>query len=281
MPHLAVIRRGWQNEHLSAFMLSRFAFIAHPAKIGDDIGTDFFCTFFETIRQSNKDYLIPKGSFAIQVKSCGGSINVTKQIDFLHRLELPFFVGVVNQKNSSLTIYSGEYLPILFPHKGLPNKLTLKLCPKHDFAPDNYFEQIGEHAYKLRCPKISTFSVFMKDREIEIEATRIRKLAERIQKNIAARASDENIYAVGIDGGATVILAGPGSVQVFRENFKRQLAEVFHNIAWILDRPDRDLDISEFRFYERIYDDMRKREKDLPIYLTEVAENLKKQINSA
>lgn len=45
MPHLAVMRRGWQNEHLAAFLLSKLAFVAQPAKIGDDIGTDFFARF--------------------------------------------------------------------------------------------------------------------------------------------------------------------------------------------------------------------------------------------
>jgi hypothetical protein len=40
-------RRGWENEHLAAVLLSGVSFIAHPLTIGDDIGSDFFCTLFE------------------------------------------------------------------------------------------------------------------------------------------------------------------------------------------------------------------------------------------
>ena len=45
MPHLAVTRRGWQNEHLSAFLLSKISYVAHPSRIGDDLGC---WLFFET-----------------------------------------------------------------------------------------------------------------------------------------------------------------------------------------------------------------------------------------
>ena len=281
MPHLAVFRRGWQNEHLAAFILSKFAFVAHPAKIGDDVGTDFFCTFFETIRQEERDYLIPKSSFAIQVKSGGTSIDVTNQIEYLYRLELPFFVGIVEQEESSLNIYSGEYLPILFPHKGIPTSLILELCSNHDFEPDEYCEEVSDNEYKLKCPKVSTMSAVMPDEAISGEASRLSKIAERIQKNIAASISNEYIFSVGSDGHIPAIMAGSGSVQVFRENFKKRLAEVFHNFAWIIKQPNHDLDIDEFRFYERIYDKMGEREGNLPIYLTSVAKELKNQLSSA
>lgn len=88
MPHLAVTRRGWQNEHLSAFLLSKIAFVAHPSKIGDDLGSDFFCTLFESIKQKKSEFLVPKNSFAIQIKSRGKSLIVTKQLEYLKRLEM-------------------------------------------------------------------------------------------------------------------------------------------------------------------------------------------------
>ncbi len=278
MPHLAVIRKGWQNEHIAAFILSRFAFVAHPAKIGDDIGTDFFCTFFGTIQQHKKDYLVPEHSFAIQIKSGGKLINVSKQIDFLSRLELPFFIGIVNQNKSLLSIYSGEYLPIFFPHKGIPESLKLELYSKPDFTYDSYCTEIQDKKYHLRCPKVTTLSATMKDSEIREETKRLKEIAKRTQKNIAAWSNDENIYSVGKDGRDTIILAGYGSEKVFRDNFKKRLAEVFHNLMWIFNHPEYNWDLNEFLFYERIYDEMRQREK-LPLYLTKIADELKSKVS--
>ena len=280
MPHLAVTRRGWQNEHLAAFILSRLAFVAHPAKIGDDVGTDFFCTFFEEVHQEGNDYLVPKNSVAIQIKSSGTSIDATKQIQYLIRLELPFFVGILDQEHSTLTIYSGEYLPILFSYRGIPTSLILQLVSHHDFGHDSYFDDLGNNSYRLRCPVVSTISATTTPESLAEESLRLRKVASRIHANIASRTSGEYIFSVGADGQTPMIMAGSGSVQVFRDNFKKRLAEVFFNLIWIANNPNIQLDIDECRFYERIYDDMRRRENDLPAYLVHVAELLKQRLNS-
>jgi hypothetical protein len=281
MPHLAVMRRGWQNEHLAAFILSRIAFVAHPAKIGDDVGTDFFCTFFEVVHQEGNDYLVPRNSFAIQIKSSGTTIDATIQIEYLIRLELPFFVGILDQEHSTLTIYSGEYLPILFSYRGIPKSLILQLVPDHNFGPDSYFHDMGVDSYKLKCPAASTLSATMTPETLSQESQRLREVASRIHSNIASKTSEEYIFSVGADGQTPMIMAGSGSVQVFRDNFKKRLAEVFFNLIWIDDNPNYQLDVSECRFYERIYDDMRERENNLPPYLTAVAEELKRRLGSA
>ena len=164
MPHLSVIRRGWQNEHLAAFLLSKFAFVASPLKIGDDLGADFFCTYFDTLTEKNKEYLVPRNSFAIQVKSSGRIIEATKQIKYFLGLELPYFIGIVNQNKSNLTIYSGEYLPLFLHHVNLDEltSLKMKLCPNHSFSPDNYFVKTKKaNNYKLMCPKVATLSTIM------------------------------------------------------------------------------------------------------------------------
>jgi hypothetical protein len=278
MPHLAVMRRGWQNEHLAAFILSRMAFVAHPAKIGDDVGTDFFCTFFEVLTQEGTDYLVPRTSFAIQIKSSGTTIDVTKQIEYLIRLELPFFVGIIDQEHSTLTIYSAEYLPVFFSHLGIPNRLTFDLCPNHNFRPESYFEDMGDKSYKLKCPMISTLSVSMSPQALAEESQRLRKIATRIHENIAARTSCEYVFNVGYDGQSPAIVAGSGSIKVFRANFKKRLAEAFSNLSWIADNQPLDLDIDECQFYLQIYDNMRQRDNNLPLYLVCVADELKKQL---
>jgi hypothetical protein len=281
MPHLAVMRRGWQNEHLAAFMLSRMAFVAHPAKIGDDVGTDFFCTLFEVLAQEGNEYLVPRTSFAIQIKSSGTIVDATKQIEYLLRLELPFFVGIIDQEQSTLTIHSAEYLPVLLSYKGIPESLTLDLCPNHDFGPDSYFEDRGGNSYKLKCPRVSTLSVTMSPQAVAEESRRLKEVASRIHGNIAAKTSGEYVFNVGADGRTPLIMAGSGSVQVFRENFRKRLAEVFFNFIWIANNPHLPLDIDECRLYLQLYEDLRRRDGNLPPYLVHVAEELKRRLISA
>lgn len=59
MSYLASFRKGWESENLARFILSRFAFVAHPSTVSDDIGSDFFCTLFEVKREKKHDYLSP------------------------------------------------------------------------------------------------------------------------------------------------------------------------------------------------------------------------------
>jgi hypothetical protein len=59
---LGRFRKGWENEHLASFLLSRIAFVANPLTVADDIGSDFFCTLFEVF---NGDSLFPRNSLAI------------------------------------------------------------------------------------------------------------------------------------------------------------------------------------------------------------------------
>ena len=88
MAQLAIPRRGWENEHLATFMLSRISFVAHPITVADDIGSDFFCTLFEPRVEERIERLFPRNSFAVQVKSNFEKISVTNKIDYLLGLVL-------------------------------------------------------------------------------------------------------------------------------------------------------------------------------------------------
>jgi hypothetical protein len=41
MDQLYRFRKGWENENLAQYLLSRVAFIARPVSVSDDLGTDF------------------------------------------------------------------------------------------------------------------------------------------------------------------------------------------------------------------------------------------------
>jgi hypothetical protein len=120
--HLLSFRRGWENENLARFILSKFSFVAHPSSVADDIGSDFYCTIFETEESNGHSYIKPRNSFAIQIKSNHKPINVLPGMDYLANLEIPFLVGVVDQKEMKLTIYSGMYIPIFIATFGTKKK---------------------------------------------------------------------------------------------------------------------------------------------------------------
>jgi hypothetical protein len=110
MPHQRSFRLGWQSQNLARFILYNFAFLAEPVQVADDIGIDFFCTLFETRCEATNVALIPRNSFAIQIKSESKSakIDLTGYLPYLQSMELPFFIGVVNRDNLTLAFYSGE-----------------------------------------------------------------------------------------------------------------------------------------------------------------------------
>jgi len=73
---LAITHKGWENEHLATFLLSRIAFVATPVKVGDDIGTDVFCTLFEVTKGKKQDVLLPRSSIAVQIKPNRDAVDV-------------------------------------------------------------------------------------------------------------------------------------------------------------------------------------------------------------
>lgn len=126
MAHLLSFRKGWESENIARYILSRFSFIANPSTISDDIGSDYFCTLFKIKSNGRNKFLIPQNFFAIQIKSDKRKIPYSKKIEYLSNLEIPYFIGVVNRQNLSLTIYSGEYIPFAFTKKKPQNKLMQK-----------------------------------------------------------------------------------------------------------------------------------------------------------
>lgn len=106
--------------------------------------------------------MLPRNSFAIQIKSSPDSIDFSKKRRYLERLEIPFFVGVVNRDKLRLTIHSGEYIPAFFSYKGIPEGLQLEFCERSQIAgcDHDYFREIGQDSYVLKFPKI-----------VEIDAT--------------------------------------------------------------------------------------------------------------
>ena len=67
-------------------------------------------------------------------------------------------------------------------------------------------------------------------------------------------------------------MAGPGSERFFRDNFKNRLAEALRNLERLWN--NGRLDLNECMFYLEIFNRLRQRESNLPMYLINSAKKL-------
>jgi hypothetical protein len=255
LAHLATFRKGWENERLAEYLLSRFSFVARPTSIADDLGSDFFCTIFDIIKISGKDALLPRISCAIQVKSSFSDICADHKVEYLMGLELPFFVAVVKQSPPEMRIYSAELLPLLFSELGKPQKLSL--IPVEVLDPDNYLDGSNATDARLKCHLVSTLSVNDDRATLQPKIENLIRICARARNNIATRVNEEHVY--DIDGIHQKIIAGSGSAMHFRENVLKRLGEVFLNFSVILGEapPDETL-AAEITAFEALYHQLEK-----------------------
>lgn len=261
--HLKNTRPGWENERLAEFLLSRISFIANPAKNSDDLGTDFICTLFREETKNGVVQLFPTSSFAIQAKTGEpAELDVSKHLDYLRGLELPFFVGFVDQDKMSLWIYSCHHLPALFSGTGdrLP---ALKLVPTDSLNRNEIFHDLqaaNAHPDKpaqLRIVCVATLTAKESLEERKTAVANIARQCSRTLKDIAAKISRE--YYFTLDDEVFWVLAGSGSVQTYRHNLAKRLLEAFSNLSWMLrNGMAKDLVTAEFRVYETLYSDLTK-----------------------
>jgi hypothetical protein len=244
-------RVGWEGERLAHYLLSRFSFVAQPTTIADDVGSDFYCTIFDIIN-SEPPTVEPRASFAIQVKSNADKILADNKVQYFLHLEIPFFIGVVDQAAGELNIYSAERLPMVFAHYGIPKKLWLNPVAVDD--PIKHYH--GENAatgVTLDCYYVCTFNVSEGRDALRSKVTLINNICRRATSNIGSRRAEEHIYQLDAGGKLFSIVAGCGSVQFFRDNLCKRLAEAFHNLKWILEHDPDKFNVKEFEIYEAFY----------------------------
>lgn len=229
MPHLYKIRKGWENEHLAKFILSRFSFIAHPVTIGDDIGSDFFCTLFEKEKIKKNIFLIPKNSFAIQIKSNNNKItNITT--NFIEKLEIPFFVGVINQDKTELEFFSGEYFSEMISSIKNYRKLEIKLTDDNIEQP--YLSDNSKKKMRIYFPKRLSININDSEEELDKNVTKLSSLCSHIQTNISTSKNKSYVFTRFHEPNKYIISTGKDSFKTFRENISIALAEAFANLEW-------------------------------------------------
>jgi hypothetical protein len=226
------MHKGWENEHLATFLLSRIAFVASPVTVADDIGTDIFCTLFEVAKHKGQGVLLPRSSIAVQIKSNSDPVDVASKLDYLHRLEVPYYLGVVNQEQLTLELFSARFLPVLLSWRPHPERLFL--IPVDEFQRQYRTTHDNENGvYELSCHKVATLDAHDDPAAIARCAEAIRKDSSAALQAIASRLNQE--YVFEITGGVVEVFAGPGSTQTFRHAFFKRLAEAYFNLSFLLD----------------------------------------------
>jgi len=247
MGHLYRLRTGWEGERLAHYLLSRFSFVAQPTTIADDVGSDFYCTIFD-ILETDPPTVEARTSFAIQVKTNASRIEAHNKVKYLHHLEIPFFLGVVDQTKAELKIYSAEHFPMMTATYGLREKLWLR--PVESRA-EPWDDETDPDGVTLNCYYVCAFNASEGREEIRPKVADLLNLCNRATANIGSRRVEEHIYHW--HNGSVSIVAGCGSATHFRNNLYKRLAEAFFNFKWILEAEPNAFNLEEFKIYERFF----------------------------
>lgn len=261
MAHLSSFRKGWENERLASFLLSRFSFVAQPLSVADDLGIDYLCTTFErkyasvVARQTSLD---PGATFGIQIKSNAKCIELKakseSKIRYLCGLDVPFFVGVVDQERLRMDLYSAELLPFLTPLIGVPELLRFRLLRNRTPVTKVEWEtQCKGNPPTVPCSWVCGMLAQDSPSTIQGYSERMTGICRRVRSNISSRVNGEHLYE--FDGhGTPYIMAGPGSALDFRKNMLKRLAETIFNLGRIHNQQHGDFDVHEFMAYEELCD---------------------------
>ncbi|MFA5887701.1 MAG: hypothetical protein WC852_03250 [Candidatus Nanoarchaeia archaeon] len=259
------LRQGWQSENLARYLLSKIAFVSQPITISDDTGTDFFCTLFEKDEKTN--LLLPKNSFAIQIKSNenNNEFNITDKESYIRKLEIPFFWGIIDKQNLNIKLYSGEYFESFIAHKGgIPKgkQLLIRLVAERD-EKNPYETSDDKTNWYVKFPLIieinANFDYFSSAKQIKP----LSETCELMLKNIAARIKGINLFDT--HNNMVRVYFGPYSERMFRENFYKSLTETFYNLAR-LHKKGEDVK-KEYELYKNLFLGLFKLRINLPIYL--------------
>ncbi len=122
------LRSGDLHEELGIFLLRSVAFVA-PVPRQEDVGNDVFCTL---ARPEGSRRLLPDLSFLVQLKAssvCKISYSSPDEIAWLTNLEIPLFIGRVDLRNASVSLFSTQRLHQILLEKSY-DEIHLLLDPE-------------------------------------------------------------------------------------------------------------------------------------------------------
>jgi len=243
--HQASFRGGWQSENLARYILSNFAFIAQPSTIADDLGSDFFCTIFDTVPNGNNSDLVPKESFAIQIKSSTRLIDISGKIEYLKGLEIPFFVGVCKKEKQELELYSGEYLIPFFVDNPSARAIKIKLCEMDNCK--GILSSDKNNEFTVNFPIVDTIGSNPDCPQFKEVVQKLSRICRTVSGNITRRNNKEYIFTDSFSGKLLLVSNG----QLVKQSIDVRLQKIFHELAYILQERHIDTDLEK---YNRIRD---------------------------
>jgi hypothetical protein len=227
--HLASFRKGWESERLAEFLLSRLAFVASPTTIADDVGSDFYCTLFETTEVDTHQYLQPRLAVTVQVKSAGkNTIDLTDKVGYFNNLELPYLLGIVDRATTTLRLYSGCYLPLVYSQHGQPSTLYAVIAD----ALRGILPSPADIPAPTAVPFPLVVTLHPSDSETVLADARRRLIAHCSAAGTHVRSRLANDYLFRFDD-SEIVFAGPSSAQTFRGRLLGRLAETLRNLDWL------------------------------------------------
>ncbi len=235
------VKFGWDREKLAEYMLSRISYTAKPSTVSDDLGADIFCTLFRVEEMNSHQYRLPLSSFAVQVRSTDETSDFSKNIQYLHDLEIPFFWGVLDESARRLTLFSGENLHVFFHHVGKVR--TLKIRPLERNQMDVLYDPMEPRRgkYTVMFPKVLHMDINQTREDLNGVVSELQKMCLLMHGNISTSTMKEYIFE-HYDKSTVAILAGSGSAQQYLRNFIKRLAENFHNLIWIRKNLDNSIE---------------------------------------
>jgi len=208
--------QGSRSEIIGEYLLSNIAFTV-PVVARSDIGVDLFCTLYEIEKVQRNKNLIPSSTFAIQIKSKDNPIILSKShIDYLTRLELPFFIGVVDRKKVCMKIYScQQLLHLSLKYGNLADSdadFEIELKPIDDYSENN----LKNNLFKLISDNYRGFKSLLLDRNNKLIRVLIKKKKEK----------KKEISQIALEIGPKTLLISPTDrTDIKRKNKINQLKE--------------------------------------------------------
>lgn len=235
MPQLERTRSGWNAERLAEFLLAKIGFVAAPTVVADDVGVDFYCTLFHRLPGKHVQ-LVPSLPLAVQVKSSLNTVRLTTAIGALRHLNVPFFVAVANVNRGSAELYSGRYLRYALDLHGVPSGLTAKLVARR-LSADAAVTRTTTTPLRLRVamPRIGGWGVKSSQKALY----RLRGILERecLEAGLNNYQSAAGQFLFRFTGPRHVrVLAGSGSVRLFRAVMADRLTEYARNLQWLCEQ---------------------------------------------
>ncbi|MHC4064881.1 MAG: hypothetical protein ACYSUI_10320, partial [Planctomycetota bacterium] len=203
--------------------------------MADDIGLDFSCTLFGEVPGKHAQ-LTPTLPFGVQVKSSFGRISLTRYVPLLTQSPLPFMLAIADIQRSQLTIYSGRYIRYALDLFGTQLRSFVGVPLNSSVGVDFAVRRAGSTArprIQVDLPRLVSYGT--RSQRVTLQGVQAALATEVLQVglNDYSAAVNQYLFRFPKPRAATRVLAGSGSVLVFRRVMADRMTEYANNLWWL------------------------------------------------